>query len=85
MTSDSGQAPLAGYKLSTQRNTMLDADLLGSVPLVTDTADAEISAGDSAYNSRAQEQSLQQGQCTSGTRPATSAQRNSCQTWFATR
>ncbi len=41
----SGQAPLAGYTLSTQRTTTLGTDLLGSVRLVTDPTGATIGAG----------------------------------------
>ncbi len=41
----SGQAPLAGYTLSTQRSTTLGTDLLGSVRLVTDPTGATIGAG----------------------------------------
>ncbi len=41
----SGQAPLAGYTLSTQRSTTLGTDLLGSVRVVTDPTGATIGAG----------------------------------------
>ena len=41
----SGQAPLVGYNLSTQRATTLGTDLLGSVRLVTDPTGAVIGAG----------------------------------------
>ncbi len=41
----SGQAPLAGYTLSTSRTTTLGTDLLGSVRLVTDPTGATIGAG----------------------------------------
>ncbi len=51
----SGQAPLAGYTLSTQRSTTLGTDLLGSVRLVTDPTGATIGAGayDAWGNARA--------------------------------